>query len=91
MGNMRKTTLELPASLMREIKVRAAAEDRRIKDIVAEALERGLHDSTASRHSAVQHRIELPLVDSHPADPGAEMTPDRLAQALLAQEAQWGM
>ncbi len=37
-----KTTLELPDDLMREIRVRAAQSDRRLKDVVEELLRRGL-------------------------------------------------
>lgn len=37
-----KTTLELPDELMRAVKVRAAATDRKLKDLIAELIERGL-------------------------------------------------
>lgn len=37
-----KTTLELPDELMRAVKVRAAASDRKLKDVIAEAIARGL-------------------------------------------------
>lgn len=37
-----KTTLNLPDELMRAVKVRAATTDRRIKDVVAEAIAVGL-------------------------------------------------
>ena len=37
-----KTTLELPDDLMRDIRVRAAQSDRRLKDVVEELLRRGL-------------------------------------------------
>ena len=37
-----KTTLELPDELMRAIKVRAAQQDRKIKDVVTELLRRAL-------------------------------------------------
>ncbi len=37
-----KTTLELPDELMRAIKVQAAATDRKLKDVVAELITRGL-------------------------------------------------
>ncbi|MGH8216505.1 MAG: hypothetical protein ACREPZ_12550 [Rhodanobacteraceae bacterium] len=37
-----KTTLELPDDLMRAVKLRAAATDRKLKDIVAEAIATGL-------------------------------------------------
>jgi plasmid stability protein len=37
-----KTTLEIPDDLMRTIKVRAAQSNRRLKDVVAELLEKGI-------------------------------------------------
>ena len=37
-----KTTLELPDDLMREIRMMAARQDRRMKDIITEALRRDL-------------------------------------------------
>src|SRR5699024_10762471 len=40
-----KTTLDLPDELMREVKVQAARSNRRLKDVVAELLERGLRSS----------------------------------------------
>lgn len=82
-----KTTLELPDELMREIKIRAAHEDRKLKDLVAELLRRGL----SRRQGApppVRRRVRLPLVRcAHTARPGREMTPDRVAEVLLAEEA----
>ena len=41
-----KTTLDLPEPLITEVKIRAAKEKRRMKDIIAEALERGLRHTT---------------------------------------------
>lgn len=79
-----KTTIELPDDLMYEVKLRAVTEKRKIKDVVADALRRGLAVDVAP--SPV--RVELPLVDcAHPADPEEEMTPERVAAALLAEEA----
>ncbi|MDZ7748994.1 MAG: hypothetical protein U5K43_09245 [Halofilum sp. (in: g-proteobacteria)] len=42
-----KTTLELPDGLMRKLRIRAAESDRRLKDVVTEAIERGLEASNA--------------------------------------------
>lgn len=42
-----KTTLELPDDLMRELRIRAAESDRRLKDVVAELIERGLEASNS--------------------------------------------
>jgi plasmid stability protein len=40
-----KTTLELPDDLMRQVKVRAASSDRKLKDTVEELIRRGLDAS----------------------------------------------
>jgi plasmid stability protein len=83
-----KTTLEIPDDLMREIKVRAANEDRKLKDLVAELLRRGLTQSERQT-SEIRHRVKFPLVQGHPARPGEELTPERVAQILNDEEASW--
>lgn len=77
-----KTTLDLPDELMRTIKIRAAQQDRKIKDVVAELLRRGLAQPETP---TAQRRVRLPLVRCGGA--GTEMTPDRVNAALLDQEA----
>ena len=82
-----KTTIELPDELMREIKVRAAREDKRLKDLIAELLRRGLANAESDVTSKRSHRVELPLIKGgHPAEPGQELTPERVAEILLDQE-----
>lgn len=79
-----KTTLELPADLVRELKLRAAIEDRRLKDVVAEALRRGLAPPPGRPTAG---RVRFPLVlTAHPAEPHTEMTPDRVAEILAEGE-----
>lgn len=76
-----KTTLELPDDLVREIKLRAVQENRRIKDVATEALRRGL--SSEQPVPAIRHRVQFPLIHSaHPAPPGQELTPERIKQIL---------
>ncbi|MGH3563749.1 MAG: antitoxin [Mycobacterium sp.] len=83
-----KTTLDLPDDLVRAIKVRAAQQDRKIKDVVAELLRRALSQPESAAVAPVPRRVQLPLVQCGSAA-GKEMTPDRVAAALLGQEAQW--
>lgn len=80
-----KTTLELPDDLLREVKLRAVQEDRRMKDVVAEALR--LYLDRREGAAGVRHRVELPLVLCEAADPADEVTPERAASLLLAEEA----
>jgi hypothetical protein len=83
-----KTTLDLPDDLMREVKLRAVNENRRIKDVVAEALRRGL--DAPSDGDAVRHRVRLPLVQcAHAATVGQELGPDVVADVLVDQEVTW--
>ncbi len=82
-----KTTLNLPDELMRAVKLRAVRENRTMQDLIAELLRRGLmEDSSAA--DAVRQRMRLPLVSCvHDALPDQEITPDRVAQALVDEEA----
>lgn len=78
---MVKTTLELPDDLVREIKLRAVQENRRIKDVATDALRRGL--ASAQSSPAVRHRVQFPLIHgTHPAPPGQELTPERIREIL---------
>lgn len=78
-----KTTIELPDDLMREIKVRAAREDKRLKDLIPELLRRGM----ASADLKPGHRVSLPLIRTgHAASPEEEATPERIHEILLQQE-----
>lgn len=80
-----KTTVELPDELVREVKVRAAREGRRLKDVMAEVVRRGLADPPP-RKRTTPSRVRLPLVQCvHPATPDQEMTPERAAQILAAE------
>ncbi len=81
-----KTTLELPDELMRAVKIRAVRENRKLKDAVADLLRRGLSQSGATPRTP-RRRVKLPLVRcAHGARPEEEMTPERLARALLMEE-----
>lgn len=81
-----KTTLDLPDELMQAVKIRAVRENRRLKDVVAELLRRGL--SQGDGQGPAGRRVRLPLVRcAHPARPDEEMTPDRVSAALADEEA----
>lgn len=82
-----RTTLDLPDDLMRAVKIRSVEENRRLKDTIADLLRRGLapeHDKPANR----RRRLKLPLVEcAHEAQPSEEMTPERVAEVVLEEEA----
>jgi len=59
-----------------------------IKDAIADLLRRGLADQE-QEPTTVRQRVKLPLVRcEHAAHPGEEMTPERVADALLAEESE---
>ncbi|MBK5307191.1 MAG: hypothetical protein JJD92_10930 [Frankiaceae bacterium] len=82
-----KTTLELPDELLRAVKIRAVNEGRRIKDVMAELISRGL-EQPAQPPAVVARSVKLPLVRcAHRARPAEEMTPERVAEILQHEDA----
>ena len=82
-----KTTLDLPDDLVRAVKIRAVEENRRLKDTIADLLRRGLA-TERGKPANVRRRLKLPLVEcAHEARPGEEMTPERVVEVLLDEEA----
>lgn len=81
-----KATIELPDDLMREIKVRAAREDRKLKDLVADLLRKGL---AAEKPPARTNHVKFPLIKGTRTPSPAEVSPERIAQILLDQEVEW--
>lgn len=85
-----KTTLYLPDELVREIKLKAVRDGRPFKDAVADLLRAGLAagEAKSDARSSRKKKRRLPLVKCrHPATPATEMTPERIADVLLRQEA----
>lgn len=71
---------------MREIKIRAAREDRKLKELIPELLEKGLAAPDDPPDEA-PFRVQFPLIrTAHPAAPGQELTPERIAEILSDQE-----
>ena len=84
-----KTTLNLPDDLMREVKLRSVEQNRRLTDTISELLRIGLaqEQAGASQHG---NRVQLPLVRCmHKPKPGEELTPERVAEILIEEEAGW--
>jgi hypothetical protein len=81
-----KTTVDLPAELVRAIKIRAIEENRKLKEMIAELLQRGLEGSS-NEQEAVGRRVRLPLVQTaHVAKAEEEITPERVAALLLDED-----
>ncbi|HET9211940.1 MAG TPA: antitoxin [Thermoanaerobaculia bacterium] len=82
-----KTTLDLPDDLVRAVKIRAVEENRKLKDVIADLLRRGLAQRRGAP-AAARKRLKLPLIEcAHEARPDEEMTPERVAEVLLEEEA----
>lgn len=87
-----KTTVDLPDELLRAVKIRAAAEGRRLREVMADLIRLGLEQETRGAQGRsgerTEARVRLPLVRcAHPAAPGEELTPERVAALLAADEA----
>lgn len=88
-AGLMKTTLDLPAELVREMKLRAAQQGRKLRDVATEVFRCGLSQS-ASQKGIAQHRVKLPLIEcGSPGTAREELTPDDVAAVLLRQEAEW--
>jgi plasmid stability protein len=82
-----ETTLEVPDDLTGAVKVRAAPEGRRLKDVMAEVVRRGVAQESPQA-SGIRHRLRLVLITGgHPAPSGDEMSLHRIHEILLQQEA----
>jgi len=90
-----KTTLDLPDSLVKQVKLRAVHEGRKLKDEVAHLLRKGLAaprsvDRTDEPVITKNKKTGLPLiVCKRAASAGTEMIPDRTAEILVDQEVEW--
>ncbi len=88
-----KTTLDLPDALVKQVKLRALRDGRKLKDAVADLLHKGLAVNATSAAAPVVARDKqtgLPLIKcKRAASPQDELTPERVADLLLAQEAGW--
>jgi hypothetical protein len=90
-----KTTLDLPADLVRALKLRAVRDGRKRKDAAADILRAGL----AAQGGAIgeepprvvkDKKTGLPVIQCRRAAPrGQELTPERVVSLLVEQEAGW--
>lgn len=84
-----KVTLDLPIDLVREMKLRAAHEGRKLRDVATEVVRRGLTSPSVSG-GVSRKRVTLPLIEcANVAASTAELTPERVAEILLNQEVEW--
>jgi hypothetical protein len=67
-AGFRKTTIDLPEELVREMKFRAVREGRKLREVAEEVFRRGLAAPAPERRPGERHRVKLPIV---PAPAGA--------------------
>jgi plasmid stability protein len=91
-----KTTLDLPDTLIKQVKLRALKEGKKLKDAVADLLRKGLavaaSENTRAAKSplSIDKKTGLPRIECrHAASAQDELTADRVAEILLAQEVEW--
>jgi hypothetical protein len=83
-----KTTLDIPDDLMREVKHRAVEENRKLKDMVAELLRAGLAQQLG-RPEVILEPGKLPLIKGGRKRKPEEVSPERIDEILLEEEARW--
>ena len=90
-----KTTIDLPDDLVRKLKIRAAREGRKMKDVAAEYLRKGLAAQASVKHEArpvivKDKKTGLPVIQGR-GTPKGDLTPERVAQILIDQEVAWAL
>ncbi len=83
-----KTTLDLPEDLVREMKIRAAREGRRLREVAEEVFRRGLAVPATPRQASTRRRVALPII---PAPAGArpfDLSGKRLLELEMEAEGQ---
>jgi hypothetical protein len=69
------------------MKIRAAREGRKLRDVATEVIQRGLAQQL-SKPAKARKRVEFPLIEcQEPAT--RQFTPEELADVLLQQEVEW--
>jgi plasmid stability protein len=91
-----KTTLDLPDALVKQVKLRAVREGRKLKDAVADLLRKGLRVAMNTPSDGLEPLVTtdkktgLPLIEcKRAASSPEEITPERVAEILLDQESEW--
>lgn len=75
-------TFDLPADVAKQLKVRAAEEGLKLKDLIAEACRAFLLGPKKPKKAKAK-KLPFPIFKGgRPAKPGEEMTPERVAEIL---------
>jgi|688.fasta_scaffold98139_3 plasmid stability protein len=79
-----KTTMDLPEDLIREMKLRAVREGRKLREVAEDVLRRGLAAQSTPLEGSIRQRVKLPIIPCPPGAKPFELTGDRLLE--LASE-----
>ena len=85
-----KTTLDLPVELVRELKIRAAHEGRKIKDIATSLLLAGMSMESSGIHGTRPRKgsLDFPLFASASNAPAERMTIQEILEMTQATQSQ---
>lgn len=85
-----KATIDLPKPLALRLKIAAARRGRKIKEVAAETFRHAMQAPATMASRTAGHRVKLPLIQCrHRASPAMELTAEKVAEVLTAQEADW--
>jgi hypothetical protein len=82
-----KTTIDLPEDLVREMKLCAAQEGRKLKDIAAEAMRRGLRMPEPATTRG-RRRVKLPIIAAPRGASSFDLTGERVHELEMQTEAE---
>lgn len=77
---MMKTTIDLPDDLIREVKLRAVLESRKLKDVIEEIFRRGLAADEPVHPPQKRYRVPLPLIPAPAGSRTFDLSGDRLLE-----------
>lgn len=76
-----KMTFDLPADVVQRLKIKAAEEGLKLKDLIAEACRSFLDSPPKKKKKAKKSPFPL-FKGGHPAKPGEELTPEKIDEIL---------
>ena len=85
-----KTTLDLPVELVREMKIRAAHEGRKIKDVATSLLRAGMSMESSGIHGPRPRKgsLDFPLFECTSIAPAQKMTIEEILEVTQATQSQ---
>lgn len=82
-----KITRDLPEELVREMKIRAASQGRKLRDVGTEVIKRGINSDKPVKTETEYSRVKLPMLAGGKAI--RQFTPEEIDEILLQQQVEW--